>query len=273
MYDTRGRRLVLAWVAVIALSGLAGCVHRTGPLDAGPVDGRYRTVPRVMWMPDTAIGREARHVAREIGSAPYGEHNTVIARAQRVVESGEFGPAAWLMTDGVLRWAIRLGHQRDVLPLVRQCLAHEDRLVRWAGIVVAKKLGYEQTMYAALVENYASLLIRPEPEPWWTVPPDPGYPVFPRYRNSDTALARACRGQVLALLGEYGVQEAEPVLQAIVADRWDRDARTKAAAALERLAEWRAAEPGELEARLRQLRSDDDVQNKPWDRSRSLIVE
>ena len=75
-------------------------------------------------------------------------------------------------------------------------------------------------MRRSLEKDYPSLLIRPDPTPWWAAAWwREEQNLFNRLNAAATVAA--LRGRLIEMIGEYGIKEAKPVLHAIIADGWE----------------------------------------------------
>ena len=128
--------------------------------------------------------------------------------------------------------------KQKLYPIVERCLVHPDRLVRWLGIEAAHgDLKDRDLARRALTEDCYSLLIRPDPVPWWDVPWEIEWSLRGFYRYDPAILLGGIRVYLIQLVGEYRIVRAMPVLSAIAEDcaEWRCDAKANARQALDLL--------------------------------------
>lgn len=187
-----------------------------------------RVVSRVVYYPERPAQALTFQAKRELEANTVGGCDRAIALVCHVLCTREPYSTASAM-DSVTRWALRWEKQERMCPLIERAFESEDPFIRWAGIRSAYYLGHDELAARELEKDYPTLLIRPDPVPWWAVPfwrPEARRAA----RYAPAHYLAGVRENMIRLVGEYGIQDAITVLRAIETDSAEWDEGSKRAA-------------------------------------------
>ena len=136
---------------------------------------------------------------------------------------------AYMICEVVTRialWGYLHDQEEQVLPCLTSCMKHPDSLIQWSGIAGAYYLQEHGLARAWLADRCYSLLIQPEVPSAWGIEYPPGLPGYERkqYRSAPALNLSARRRLLIEMVGRYKIDEAAPVLRAILAHghyEWD----------------------------------------------------
>lgn len=206
-----GRCLLIPFVAVAVLVGCGA-------------QANYRVSARVVDPPSKADLRISPPVIQSLrskGEVPSlatdsGRRQAVIDEATAIIESASLSAIVIHMVG--LSDSIPRSVKPDILrPLAEQCLLSEDPIIRWAGVYAASAMGDDRLVAETLAKDYTTLLVRPEPRPWWISAWWTDEQSLFNRLNAFGAV-EGLRSQMIELLGKHDIQRAKPVLKAIIED-------------------------------------------------------
>ena len=232
----RPERVMIMCLSLSALLMLC-CSHRPVPFNVVPNEDEVQVVGRILRYPDRDAFVPLEELEAMVPATTEQECQAVFDQA-RVILDGTDDPFIIASTLAELSTVtFEDDEQKQKLyPIVERCLAHPDRLIRWIGIRKAHgDLKDRDLARRALTEDCYSLLIRPDPVPWWDVPWEIEWSLRGFYRYDPAILLGGTRVYLIKLLGEYRIVRAIPVLSAIAEDsgEWHWEVRENARQALD----------------------------------------
>jgi hypothetical protein len=189
---------------------------------------RPRTIPGI----GIAEQNELASLRMSVGPGSRRSAQWIISAVSEEIERGSPYRVA-VLVDEVAGWANLHDRQCDITTLVDRCCDSEDSLVRWAGIRLAYHTDQQGLAEELLRRDYATMLIRPDPPPWWAVawwdPLFRGLPIAFVTKTPAWYIA-GVREDAICWIGEFGIVEAIPILRCVEADHHEWYTGTKEAA-------------------------------------------
>ena len=209
-------RAALCVTVCLLLSGCHPADWRPGLSDVRDCMGRWRVVGCVIGPKVGDEQRKALQLGEALDRGAEIDVDNVVEMVGHYIDSCDPDTVSTLMSY-VMPWAGRHDYQDRMRPLVEKCLSSHDPFVRWVGAATAWRCLDRPRIREALMKDFWTVLIRPDPLPWWAsteVPmPDAANAYF--FRKQAAWNLSAERGAVIRRLGEHGIQEALPVLEAL----------------------------------------------------------